>query len=403
MSDVVIDDDPALSAEPIAYVGQLQAVPRLWSLFTGRLQFSSLRLEDTNLNLSRADVSNGEYRWNVETLLRPAVVAAFPNISLRGGRINFKAGNVKSMVYLLDSDLDVQPPSSSGKPWRFRFQGQPARADRPARGSGALRASGDWLPGSVDLDLELESSELGDMVALLRGEDIGLHGLISGRAKLKGPTTDVQLEGRLRVEDLHGWDQSIPKGESWPLDLHGRWNMPAQRLELDARVRGKDKPILNVHYLVQQYVTQPRWGVSVELTHFGVEPLLPLARHLGLALPEGLQFTGLCDGVVSYSARENFQGQGYIAPDEARDPRVARAAGGGGAAFGGRRRGPPDACARGFRRSGRGASGSALQHLHATRRRQDFFPGNECCGTRQAGFIGRGAAAFAGVVRAMER
>ncbi len=312
VSDVVIDEDPALGAEPIAYVGQLQAVPRLWSLFTGHLAFSSLRLEDTFLTLSRADVRSGEYRWNFETLLRPAVVAAFPNISLRGARINFKAGNVKSMVYLLDSDLDVSPPSSSGGPWRFRFQGQPARADRPARGSGALRASGDWRPGAIDLDLQLESSELGDVIALLRGEDIGLHGLISGRAKLKGPTGDIKLDGRMRVEDLHGWDQSIPKGENWPLDLHGRWNLPAQQLELDARVAGKDKPILTVHYLVGQYVTQPRWGVSVELNRFPVEPLLPLARHLGVALPEGLQLTGVSDGVVSYSGGEGFKGQATL-------------------------------------------------------------------------------------------
>ena len=135
--DVVIGEDPALGTEPIAYVGELQAVPRLWSLVTGHLAFSSLRLEkDTYLNLSRADVRNGEYRWNFETLLRPAVVATFPHISLRGARINFKAGNVKSMVYLLDSDLDVTPPASAGQPWRFRFEGQPARADRPARGSG---------------------------------------------------------------------------------------------------------------------------------------------------------------------------------------------------------------------------------------------------------------------------
>ena len=150
------------------------------------------------------------------------------------------------------------------------------------------------------------------MIALVRGDDIGVHGLISGRAKLKGPTTAVALEGRLRVEDLHGWDQSVPKGEKWPLDLHGRWNMPAQHLELDARVEGAEQPILNVHYTVEQYVTQPRWGVSVELNHFAVDPLLPLARHLGVALPDGLQVAGLADGVLSYSDRESFQGHATL-------------------------------------------------------------------------------------------
>ncbi len=311
--DVVIAEDPALGAEPIVYVGELEANPRLWSLFTGNLAFSSLRLEDAFLNLSRADVRAGEYRWNFETLLRPAVVAVFPNISLRGAHISFKVGNTKSMVYLLDSNLDVNPPSSAGKPWRFQFQGKPARSDRPARGSGSLRARGNWRPGQIDLDLQLESSELGDMVALVRGEDIGLHGLISGRASLKGPTTNVAVGGRLRVQDLHGWDQSVPKGESWPLDLSGKWNLPAQQLELDARVAGRGSaPILKVHYLVEQYAAQPRWGISVELNHFSVEPLVPLARHLGAPLPEGLQFTGLADGVIGYSKEHHFNGQASL-------------------------------------------------------------------------------------------
>jgi hypothetical protein len=312
VTGVEIEEDPALGAEPIVYVGRLEAIPRIWSLFTGRLAFSSLRLEEAYLNLSRSGAGAGEYRWNFETLLRPAVVAAFPNISLRGARINFKAGNVKSMVYLLDSNLDVHPPSSEGDRWRFEFHGKPARTDRPARGSGSLRATGDWRPGAIDVDLRLESSELGDMVALVRGEDIGLHGLISGRAKLQGPSTGVKIEGRMRVEDLHGWDQSVPKGESWPLDLHGLWNLPAQQLELDARVAGGDKPILNVHYLVSQYATQPRWGVSVELNRFPVEPLAPLANHLGAQLPEGLQFTGLADGVVGYSVQNRLNGQALL-------------------------------------------------------------------------------------------
>jgi hypothetical protein len=313
VSGVEIEEDPALGAEPIVYVGRLEATPRIWSLFTGHLAFSSLRLEDAYLNLSRSDLGSGEYRWNFETLLRPAVVAAFPNISLRGARINFKAGNVKSMVYLLDSNLDVHPPSAEGEPWRFEFHGKPARADRPARGSGSLRATGDWRPGAVDVDLRLESSELGDMVALVRGEDIGIHGLISGRAKLQGPSTGVKIEGRMRVEDLHGWNQSVPKNESWPLELHGLWNLPAQQLELDARVAGgSDKPILNVHYLVSQYATQPRWGVSIELNRFPVEPLAPLAVHLGAPLPEGLQFTGLADGVVGYSVQNRFSGQAWL-------------------------------------------------------------------------------------------
>src|ERR1700688_2344683 len=44
VDDVVIDDDPAAGIEPFAHVEQMQARIRWTSLFTGHLEFSSLRL-----------------------------------------------------------------------------------------------------------------------------------------------------------------------------------------------------------------------------------------------------------------------------------------------------------------------------------------------------------------------
>src|SRR5205823_4621879 len=125
-------------AEPFAYVRTLKAIPRVWTLWSGHLEFASLRLDDAYLNLLRAEGPNSAVRWNFEPLLRPAVLAAFPNIIVRSGRIYFKAGNTKSIFYLLNTDLDISPPSLSGGDWRLRIEGQPARTDRPAqRGFGS--------------------------------------------------------------------------------------------------------------------------------------------------------------------------------------------------------------------------------------------------------------------------
>ena len=308
VSKLVIDEDPALGYEPIAYVERVEAIPRLWSLFSGHLAFSSLRLDDAHLNLSRVGVANGEYRWNFEALLRPELVAAFPTISMKASRINFKAGNVKSIVYLLDSSLEIRPPSVSGRPWRFEFEGNPARTDRPARESGVVRATGQWRPGSIDADLALERSDLEDLLAVVRGEDIGLHGLISGRARFHGPPSAIAIDGAMQVEDLHGWDQSVPKGESWPLDLHGQWNAPAQQVQLDARILDHKKPVVSVHYNVDRYLTQPRWGVSVSLARLPIEPLLPVVRHLGAALPGDFRMTGTIAGEMRFSDSGGFQG-----------------------------------------------------------------------------------------------
>ena len=312
LRDVSVAEDPALGVEPVAYVDLVVATPRLLSLLTGHLAFSSLRLDDAHLNLARVDLPSGEYRWNLEPLIRPAIIAAFPHLTIRGARINFKAANLKNVVYLLDCDLAIEPPSGSGKPWGFRFEGKPARADRPARGSGVVRMRGTWKPGSLDARLDLERSELADVVAVLRGEDAGLHGLVSGSARFAGPLNHVIVDGRLRVEELHGWNQDIPRGETWPLEVHGWWNSQGQQLELDARVAQKSGSPLAVHYLVEKYLTQPKWGASVTMMRFPAAPLVPLAQHLGLALVPGLEVTGTVDGVVGYSVSAGYRGQARV-------------------------------------------------------------------------------------------
>jgi hypothetical protein len=304
VDNVTIGEDPELGAEPIAYVnstGKLTAIPRLWSLWTGHLEFSSLRLDDAQINLTRTEPQPGEYRWNVERLMRPSIVAAFPSISLRNSRINFKAEDLKSVVYLLDCDLDITPPSSAKDGWHVRFEGKPARTDRPARGSGLFAAKGAWYPanGKLDLNLQLDRSELSDLVGLIRGEDVGLQGTVSGKAHLAGPASSLGISGRLNIGELHGWDQSDPQGEVWPLDLAGRWNMRDQQLKLDAGVAGK----VTVHYLVDKYFSQPRWGVSLSFQNFAIEPLVNVARHLGAPLPPGLKLKGQLDAAIGYSGK----------------------------------------------------------------------------------------------------
>jgi hypothetical protein len=308
VDNVTIGEDPELGAEPIAYVNssitsKLTAVPRLWSLFTGHLEFSSLRLDEAQINLTRSEPQPGQYRWNVEALMRPSIIAAFPTISIRNSRINFKAGDLKSTVYLLDCDLDITPPSSAQDGWHLRFEGKPARTDRAARSSGIFTAKGAWYPfnNNLDLDLQLDRSELSDLVALVRGEDVGLQGEISGKAHLAGPPSSIGINGRLNVAQLHGWDQSVPQGEVWPLNISGKWNLRDQQLKMDAGVAGK----VTVHYLVDKYFSQPRWGVSVSMQNFAVEPLVKVARHLGAPLPAGLTLKGQLDAAIGYSGALN--------------------------------------------------------------------------------------------------
>ena len=198
---VTIHDDPATGIEPFAYVTSIEARVRLSSLWSGRLDFSSLRLEEPSVNLVKA----GEGPWNFQPLLSRAVAAPLPAISVRGGRLNFKLGTVKSVFYFSSADLDIRPPRTAGGAFDLEFSGQPARTDRTARGFGTLSGRGRWRPGSgsggnLELDVDLEKSSMGELVALIHGHDVGVHGQAGGTAKFRGPRLRTRSHGHAAGE-----------------------------------------------------------------------------------------------------------------------------------------------------------------------------------------------------------
>jgi AsmA protein len=87
VSNVVIHEDPAIGLEPIAYVTSIEAVPRLWSLWTGKLEFSSIRLDDAHINLSKTGPASEAGRWNFEALFNRPIITTLPTGD--GGTIYF--------------------------------------------------------------------------------------------------------------------------------------------------------------------------------------------------------------------------------------------------------------------------------------------------------------------------
>ena len=322
ISEVTIWDDPNLSAEPILYADKLTAIPRILPLFAGRLAFSSIRLEQAHINLGRTASPDQPARWNVTALTRPALFQTFPSISVVSGgvnfipksRINFKIGGVKSVFYLLIDRLEISPPSSANGPWGIRLEGEPARADRPALGFGSFVADGRWTPaqGIADISVRLERSEIGDIFALLNGHDVGLYGSVSGTARLVGPLTALKINGQLDVSGLHGWDQMGSSSQKWPLAIAGTWNVPGQFFELNARHAGQPNSPVNARFRVADYLGAPHWGVSVTCQAMPLQPLLPLARQVGLPIPSGVQLNGTLDGAVSFSRTGPSEGSAQI-------------------------------------------------------------------------------------------
>ncbi|HEX4134260.1 MAG TPA: AsmA family protein [Bryobacteraceae bacterium] len=303
VANVTIGEDPKFGAEPVAYVTTLVAAPRIKSLFGGPLEFASVDLQDASLNLTRVDRGENEVSWNFGSLLRKETLAAFPSIHMSGGRINFKFGDMKSLFYLLNTDVDLWPPDSAQGPWTLRVHAQPSRTDRPAgNGFGSFMLRGQWFPAnsSTTLDVKLEQSELGDMLTLLNGTESGIHGDVSGDAHLSGPLNRIGIAGRMTISDVHGWSQTPPGGSGWRLAIGGAIDAPGQTMDLNAKVAGAQSP-LDLRYRVTDYLRRPRWGVTVNLNHFPLTPMPDIARNLGWPLPADFKLDGTANGAVGYS------------------------------------------------------------------------------------------------------
>jgi hypothetical protein len=79
---------------------------------------------------------------------------------------------------------------------------------------------------------------------------------------------------------------------------------------LDARLaRQPDAPV-NARFRVADYLGAPHWGVSLTCHAMPLQPLLPLARQIGVPIPAGVQLNGTLDGAVSFSQTGPYEGSG---------------------------------------------------------------------------------------------
>ena len=311
LEDVTIFDDPSIGIEPIAYVETLNARLRLTSIFSRTPSFSNLRLNNPTVNLSKSDSGV----WNFQLLGRTAPAAAsrpgqFPSIQVRSGRINFKFGDYKTIFYLSDSDVDVTPLEAERLD--VRFSGQPARTDQAAQSFGRLLARGTWKRppsgmGELDVNAELEPSSIPDLVRLVEGHGVGLHGKVGTRARITGPVNNLTVVGQLRLDDIHRWDLLPAKPGGWDVPYRGTADLVSQRIQLDTEQR-QDVPLM-LRFGAHDYLSDPKFALNLDVKEAPVSGFLDLARHIGMPIPPGLTADGKVAGVVGFARPGGMQGQ----------------------------------------------------------------------------------------------
>lgn len=317
LDNVTIGEDQRFGLESFAYVPTLEARLRLDKLLLGRIQFSSLRLVDPDLNL----VKNPDGAWNVVSLVgrlsgpRRVPLSLFPAVEVSGGRLNFKLGVRKTTLYVSDTDLSIYP-ERSGK-LHFQFSGSPARTDRAGNGFGHFRGTANWYlaPASatanqLEANLILDRSNLSEMTTLFEGHEAGVDGTVSSHMRIEGPIANLRIAGDLRLEDVHRWDLLPSSGDDWHIHYLGALDLRTRNLHL-ATVPAPSKsptPVM-VELSVQDFFRTNNWTIKTRFDAAPVQNLLPLASRMGLSLPQNLSLRGTMEGTITDSEGTGIAGQ----------------------------------------------------------------------------------------------
>jgi len=302
---VVIHDSVESGPEPLANVAELQTTVSLSSLWKGQLEFASVRFVEPSINLVKPDNAP----WNVIGLLAGAAGGApinsqrrLPVIQISNARLNFKFGYTKSAFYVTDADITVSPVSDGIE---VRFSGAPARTDRTQQGYGLFSGKGRIANGRIDLDAQLERSPIEELITLVRGQPLGMHGAITSRAKITGPLTRPEVSGKLDIEDVHRWDQNSGRAGIWSLNYKGSFDVATQRFELVSAPRNG----VTAGLVVDRVLSRPDWFAETTLEKLPAAGLLELARHMGAPLPAaGFAPEGEVSGKVRYGSSIGMQG-----------------------------------------------------------------------------------------------
>jgi uncharacterized protein involved in outer membrane biogenesis len=255
-NSVTISEDPRFGREYFLRADTLTAGLRWPALLSGRFEFGTLSLSRPSLNLVR----DAQGRWNIEHWLPPASsgashpgfvgppavprsisTARLYRIDVDGGRINFKQGDDKSPLALVDVSGRVDQ-DNAGR-WKLDLEAQPMRAGVELQEIGTFRLRGNIAGTSArlqpaELNLTWRDVSLADALRLARESDFGVRGdlavdLSARIAPSNSALNDAagssgaqwSISGVARLTGFHGWR------------LPGRGTDPAVNVSLDAAWR----------------------------------------------------------------------------------------------------------------------------------------------------------------------
>jgi hypothetical protein len=220
LENFVVDEDPAFGSEPIIRANSVRATLRLSSLWTRRVEFSTISFDEPSVNLVHTKAG----KWNLQSILFHAAhidaaptaqkkagpAPRFPYIEATGARLNLKIEQEKTSIALTDADFALWLPEP--QEWHIRLQAHPARTDTNASDTGTLQLEGtlgradSLVQVPIDLKAEWSNVPLGEATRVLLGRDAGLRGEMTLAASAQGTVGNNTLQTRLHLTDARRAD-----------------------------------------------------------------------------------------------------------------------------------------------------------------------------------------------------
>ncbi len=319
---VLIHELPALGVEPIAYLdypeSSLDVSLSLLPLLLGRVKVTGVRLIAPSVNLTKSPDGG----WTFQTLLNQTLGTASADgfdldaLEVRGGRLNIKIGNVKSVFYLADTDLRIEADPTSRSRYGITLEGDPARTDRTVSSFGRVSGRGMLTLGRggeesrIELNLSIARTPISELVMALEGRSAGLGGFVASQARLSGPLSAVLIEGRLDLNEAERFGWLLPRGASaHGLGYIGRLDWLGQELRLSTRAAEPGVDPVSLRMRATDLFQQPHWAALLGISGAPLSSARALAGDLAIRVPSTLPLEGSLSGVLGYSSRYGTKGQ----------------------------------------------------------------------------------------------
>jgi hypothetical protein len=311
ITDLTVEEDPAFGAEPMLHANTVVAAIRLLSLWRGRLEVSTLSVDEASLNLVRDSAG----RWNLDPFFRTAtarnadaaqgIAPPLPYLEATNSRINIKKGIEKLPFSLVNSDISFWQENVGD--WRVRLRGQPARTDVSldladtgiVRLEARMRRAADLNQMPIHVELDWREAQLGQLSRLIVGSDPGWRGDLTGQMQLDGTVETAQVKTRLTATGVHRAEFAPVEA----LDFDANCSLVYRYVGSTVEKLSCDSALGDGHITLAGDLpgsAPPR--LSVEVQRIPVSAGLGVLRTLRSGFNSDLQASGTVSGKITYDA-----------------------------------------------------------------------------------------------------